>query len=94
MRNKKLGDLTISDMVKLSALWYLFKPVFRDIDNRAARALREWGDRRQEKFDQKKAKDGPEVEAEKIDLLQTLQVPCDRCGEVLCDGFCHEREAS
>lgn len=25
-----------------------------------------------------------------IEFLQAISIPCDRCGEILCDGFCNE----
>ena len=25
-----------------------------------------------------------------IDFLEAISIPCDRCGEILCDGFCNE----
>jgi len=27
---------------------------------------------------------------EALDLLQSLGIPCDICGDILCDGFCDE----
>jgi hypothetical protein len=33
-----------------------------------------------------------EIEIEKLDFLQTVQIPCDVCGEVLCDGFCDDEQ--
>jgi hypothetical protein len=88
MRNKKLGDLTVKDAVVLALFWqHVLRPFALKIDHALAKKLKE-------KLDQKKAKDGPEIEAEKTDMLQTLQIPCEYCGEVLCDGFCNERKGA
>lgn len=30
----------------------------------------------------------PEVK----DLMESIHIPCEICGEILCDGFCNDKE--
>jgi len=42
-------------------------------------------------FPTKKLSEKETNEKAKMDLLKVLDIPCDQCGESLCDGWCNEQ---